>query len=518
MVVPTHSQDTPPQTVTERSPLLQQDSPSDHDHPKSRIDDDSSATVYREIRILTQYFGPAFVSNFLEYSLIMVPIVSLGHLSTTALAAGTLASMTANVSGLVIAQSFASALDTMLPPAWTSGDPTLVGLWTQRMCIVMVLLNLPMLIVWLNAESILLFLRQEPEVSRLAGLYLRGLSIGLPAYCLNQVLRRFFQCQGLFSVPTKITLLVAPINVGLTLLLIWGPEPVQLGFLGAPLAAGISFNLIFVLSIFYLCWMMPSRRSFRSLSIDSFRGLGILVYLGLAGVAQTASEWVAWEVMTIAASILGKASLAAHSILVVSSMTTFQAASALAMGASVRVGNLLGEGAARHAQIVSLVSLVVGGAVSLVWCIMFISFRHHWAYLFSQDPEVVAIVAAIMPLVGFLQFLDGIAALSSGILRACGRQGIAAIIVFFSYYVVGIPAALALAFKAHMDLLGLWLGVSLGYAFTTFFQLVVIALFNWDTEADKAQKRLQETPQVLDGQSLTNYLYECSSILETSHC
>lgn len=60
-------------------------------------------------------------------------VISIGHISTTALAAATLGSMTASVSGLSIVQGAASTLDTMLPSAWTSSQPNFVGLWAQRM-------------------------------------------------------------------------------------------------------------------------------------------------------------------------------------------------------------------------------------------------------------------------------------------------------------------------------------------------------------------------------------------------
>ena len=64
-------------------------------------------------------------------------MVSIGHLSTEGLAASTLGSMTASVTGLSIIQGFASALDSLLPQAWTSERPQNVGLWTQRMVVVM---------------------------------------------------------------------------------------------------------------------------------------------------------------------------------------------------------------------------------------------------------------------------------------------------------------------------------------------------------------------------------------------
>ena len=59
--------------------------------------------------------------------------MSIGHLSTIALAASTLGTMTAAVTGYSIIIGLTSTLDTMLPSAWTSPQPQLVGLWTQRM-------------------------------------------------------------------------------------------------------------------------------------------------------------------------------------------------------------------------------------------------------------------------------------------------------------------------------------------------------------------------------------------------
>lgn len=73
--------------------------------------------------------------------MIMASVISIGHLSTTALAAISLGSMTANVAGFSIIQGFASALDTMLPSAWTSSQPELVGLWSQRMCLYTIFSN-----------------------------------------------------------------------------------------------------------------------------------------------------------------------------------------------------------------------------------------------------------------------------------------------------------------------------------------------------------------------------------------
>ena len=42
-----------------------------------------------------------------------------------------------------------------------------------------------MFLIWLNAESILIFLNQDPEVAHLAAIYLRWASLGLPGMILT---------------------------------------------------------------------------------------------------------------------------------------------------------------------------------------------------------------------------------------------------------------------------------------------------------------------------------------------
>jgi len=192
-----------------------------------------------------------------QYSVLVAGTVSIGHISTKALAAATLGSMTASVTGFYIMQGFLSSLDTLLPSAWTSSNPQLVGLWCQRVCtcpksppsyvyptdgsfitaVVLFLLlfvsltyncpvvqkliaiSKPISAIWIQSESILLALKQDPEVAHLAATYLRWSLLGLPAYGFNNIAMRYFQSQGLFGAPTRIIIIVAPINVILNYLL-----------------------------------------------------------------------------------------------------------------------------------------------------------------------------------------------------------------------------------------------------------------------------------------------------------
>lgn len=445
--------------------------------------------IREECVILVNYSLPVFVTHMLEYSLIVASVVSIGHVSTVALAAATLGSMTASVSGYTIIQGLSSALDTLLPAAWASGQPQMVGLWSQRMLVVTAVTIIPVLMIWFNAESVLLLLRQDPEVAHLAGVYLKWASLGLPAYAFNCVSRRYFQSQGLFVVPTRVILAVSPINAVLNYVLVWGPEPVRIGFIGAPIATSISFNLISISSVIYGIFYIE-KTAWHPVSRRSFSDLGLLVRLGLCGVGQIASAWWSWELVGLAASLLGPATLAAQSVLLISSSWTYQAPFALAVATSVRIGNLLGEKRARRAGVTANTAVVLAVVVAVGWSTLLMSFRESWAYIFNDDPEVVTLVASILPVVAVFQVFDGTNAVSGGILRARGKQFTGALLSLSGYYVIGIPIGIWLAFQRDMGLVGLWVGLTLALVYCSAWGIYLCITADWQKEVRTVLDRL----------------------------
>ncbi|KAF8508260.1 mate-domain-containing protein [Hysterangium stoloniferum] len=459
----------------------------------NRLNHDT-AQSWGEFWILARYTAPIFGTQLLEYSLTMAPVVSIGHLSTTALAAATLGSMTASVTGLTIIQGFVSCLDTLLPGAWTGPHPELVGLWSQRTAVVIFITLIPIFAIWTNTEPILLILKQEPEVARLAGVYLKWLSLGLPAFAFNTTSRRYFQSQGLFTVPTRIMMIIAVLNVLLNYLLVWGPSWIRLGFIGAPLATAISYNTMAVMYLLYGVFWTPSK-AWYPLTTRSFTGLGTVLRLGIAGVCQTASEWWSWELVGLAASLLGAVSLASQSIILISSSTSYQAPYALSIATSVRVGNLLGEGKGKLAGISArmslLMSLGIGGFLSFI----FITFRDRWALMFNDDPEVVSLVASILPLVGLFQIVDGLTATTGGILRSKGQQVTGALLNLSAYYVIGFPLGLYLTFRLNMGLLGMWVGLTAALVYCSAGGFWLYLRTNWDMEVMKVRNRVEKERQ-----------------------
>ncbi|KAH7882897.1 mate-domain-containing protein [Phlebopus sp. FC_14] len=443
-----------------------------------------------ECIVLVKYTLPVFGTHVFEHSMVLTSVVSIGHLSTVSLAAATIGFMTANVTGFSIIQGLASTLDTVLPSAWTSDQPNLVGLWTQRMLILTTLSLIPVFVVWFNAESLLLLLKQDAAVAKLAAIYLRWISLGLPAYAFECISRRYFQSQGLFTVPTRIILAVAPVNILLNYLLVWGPAPLRLGFIGAPIATSISYNLIAIAALVYGVFYVD-RTAWHPLSRKSLTSLGLLAKLSVGSIGQVVTEWWSWELVGCTdISSLGPVPLATQSILLSTVSTCFQAPYSLGIASSVRIGNLLGEMNHKRAGVAANASIILSLVLALIFSGILVVFRHSWGYLFNDDPEVVALVGSTLPLIALVELFDCTNGVVSGILRARGKQLLGAVLNISGYYFIGLPIGLWLAFQRDMQLAGLWWGINAATFYSSSVGAYLCVATDWKKEVEKVMARL----------------------------
>ena len=178
-------------------------------------------TWQREAKVLGRYSGPLVLTFILQYSLTVASVFTVGHIGKVELAAVSLASMTANITGYAIYQGLATSLDTLCAQAYGSGRKTLVGLQTQRMVLFLWTITIPIAVIWLCADKILMMIVPEKEVAILAGRYLKIVLIGAPGYATFESAKRYLQAQGLFSASLYILLICAPLNALMNWLFVW---------------------------------------------------------------------------------------------------------------------------------------------------------------------------------------------------------------------------------------------------------------------------------------------------------
>lgn len=396
-----------------------------------------------------------------------------------------LASMSANITGYAIFQGLATSLDTLCAQAYGSGRKHLVGLQCQRMILFLWSLSIPIGLLWVFSDRILQAIVPEKESADLAGLYLRVLIFGLPGYALFESGKRFVQAQGLFSATTYVLLVAAPMNAFMNWLFVWHFD---WGYIGAPIAVVVTHNLLPLLLFLYV-YFIDGHQCWHGFSHRALSNWGPMIKLAIPGLVMVEAEFLAFEALVLASSYFGTTHLAAQSVLGTVSAITFQIPFPLSIAASTRVANLIGATLSSAARTSAKVAVYGAVLVGLFNVIMLWTLRHHIPQLFTNDPEVIELVARVLPICAAFQLFDALAALGNGVLRGLGRQEIGGYINLFCYYVIALPISFWTGFGLDWKLEGLWGGVAIGLGLVAASEGFFLVRTDWDRAVEDAAHR-----------------------------
>jgi MATE family multidrug resistance protein len=94
--------------------------------------------------------------------------------------------------------------------------------------------------------------------------------------------------------------------------------------------------------------------------------------------------------------------------------------------------------------------------VTLLSCL-----RDRIPILFTNDQDVIDLVARVLPLCAAFQLFDALATNCSGLLRGIGKQAVGGWVNLFCYYVIAMPISFGTGFGLQWQLEGLWTGVAI---------------------------------------------------------
>lgn len=178
-------------------------------------------TKSAEAKLLVRCSAPLMLTYVLQWSFNITTVIVAGRLGTSELGAVSLATMTANITGLAVYEGLATSLDTLCSQAYGGHNKKMVGLHMQRMIYFLWLVTIPIGAVWLCSPWILGAIIPQKDLAVLAGSYLRVYLIGAPGYATFEAGKRFVQAQGLFTPSLFVLLLCAPLNVLLNWIFVW---------------------------------------------------------------------------------------------------------------------------------------------------------------------------------------------------------------------------------------------------------------------------------------------------------
>lgn len=245
----------------------------------------------------------------------------------------------------------------------------------------------------------------------------------------------------------------------------------EMGLTGAGISTLVSralILLVFVVFIFKSKKMNEYARAFKDalLSRDKMKGVFKMGYpVGI----QMALESSTFTFAAVMAGWLGVIQLAAHQVVITISQLFFLMMQGLSFAVSILVSNAFGRkdlGSVReYARKGYFMTLGISATLSaLLYC-----FRYQAAGIFTDSPEVSAMAVSLFFLLFAYQFGDGLQLCFANVLR--GIQDVKPIMyaAFVSYYLIAIPSAYLLGFKAGLGIHGIWLGFPIGLTLAGIF-------------------------------------------------
>ncbi|XP_014445104.1 multidrug and toxin extrusion protein 2-like [Tupaia chinensis] len=437
----------------------------------------------REVAEILALAGPVFLAQLMLFLIGIVSSIFCGHLGKAELDAVMLAVSVRRVCPVRCGVVYFCVCSHQ---SFGGRNLKRVGIILQRGILILLLACFPCWAVFVNTECILLLLKQDPEVSRIAQTYVMIFIPALPATFLFQLQTRYLQSQGIIM-PQVITGMVANvINVGMNAFLLF---PLGLGVVGSAWANTTSQFILCTLIFLYIWWKKIHIATWGGWTTDCFQEWGAYIRLAVPSLFMVCIEWWTFEIGTFLSGLINVTELGAQAVIYELVSASYMVPLGFGVAANVRVGNALGAGSVEQARSSCVAVLLCSSACSLVIGVLLAALKDVVAYIFTSDKDIISLVSQVMPVFAPFHLFDALAATCGGVLRGTGNQKIGAILNAIGYYVLGFPIGVSLMFAAKLGIIGLWSGLMVCVFFQGLFYLVYIFKTNWERVAEQAQVR-----------------------------
>jgi len=430
--------------------------------------------VWHEARVLASLSWPVVLSSLGMVTMGLVDFLVAGRLGAVAMGAVGVAHGL-SFALLIPAVGTAHGVDPLVAQAYGAGAPGRAGAAALRGATWLVLIAVLAVFGHLAAGPLLRLLRQDPSLWPDATLYCHIVVWSVPPFAAFLLLRQVLQGNGLMR-PAMWAVLVgnvvnAVVDVGLGLGV--GPLP-RLGVAGVAWATvAVRWSMVAVLGL--VAWRpllasRPAAADLRGLSLAQVGRIALPV-----GLHHTVEAW-AFVAAGMVAGSLGAIPAAAHTAAINISSLAFMMAIGVGAAASTRVGNLVGAGHpwARSAW----VAVGMGAAAMTVSAVTFAVAPEPLARLYTPEPEVIALVVAVLPLAALFQWVDGAQAVAFGVLRGLGDTRWPSVLALVAFWGLAVPLQLGLTHGLGWGLPGVWWGLVAGLSTVAALLLARIRWFD----------------------------------------
>lgn len=440
---------------------------------------------------------PLLAMNLTWFAKIAITTAFLGRLGELQLAGGSLGFTFANVTGFSVLNGLCGAMEPICGQAYGAKNFKLLHKTLLMTIFLLLLATLPISFLWLNVDKILIYFGQQEDISLVAKNYLFFL---LPDLVITSFLCPFKAYLSSQSVTVPImfsSALAVSFHIPINILLAKAK-----GLEGVSMAIWITDLVVVILLALYVLMMENSKEG--KWKKGGWLDQGVCDWLRLLKLCgpcclTTCLEWWCWEILMLLTGRLANAkqALGVLAIILNFDYLLYSAMLSLATCASIRVSNELGANQAGPAYQSAYVSLAVSIVSGCIGGLVMVGARGIWGSLFSHDKGIIRGVKKMMLLMALIEVVNFPVAVCGGIVRGTAKPWLGMYANLGGFYLLALPLAVLLAFKASLGLVGLLVGFLVGMAACLILLVVFVLRIDWDIEADKAQKlapcNVQET-------------------------
>ncbi|XP_062196554.1 protein DETOXIFICATION 49-like [Phragmites australis] len=449
-----------------------------------------------EVASIVRLAAPMVGAGLLMYMRSLVSMVFLGRLGRLPLAGGSLALGFANITGYSVLSGLAAGMDPVCGQAFGAGRTSVLTAALRRTVMLLLAASIPISLLWFAMHRVLVATGQDPVIAAAAYDFILCSLPDLVVQSFLHPLRVYLRAQSITLPLTYAAGAAFLLHVPINCLLV---QSLRLGIRGVALGA-VSTNLnflLFVVVYVYLSGLMHGNDGNGKASACSTPAeegdveWGCLARLSLHSCMSVCLEWWWYEIMVLLCGVLAdpKAAVAAMGILIQTTSLLYIFPHSLSCAVSTRVGHELGAGRPERARHAARVGLACGAALGLVACAFASSVRGVWARMFTTDATILRFASAALPILGAAELGNCPQTAGCGVLRGSARPEKAARINVASFYGVGMPAALALAFgPARLDFPGMWVGMLAAQLVCAALMLYAVQRTDWAEQAVRARK------------------------------
>ncbi|XP_010444336.1 PREDICTED: protein DETOXIFICATION 50-like [Camelina sativa] len=455
------------------------------------------------VSLFPVFINEAILIGKISYPLVLINIASyirsfismsiLGGLGDDTLASGAFAIAFVNITGYSLFSGLTMGIEPICSQAFGARRYNYVHATIKRGIILLLLISFPIMLVWIYMEKIPGMLLQNQDLVSEAHIFLLwsipDLFIQSFLHPLKVYLKTKSETLPLLYCTLTANLLYWPIMSFFVTYLGYGIK----GFAMSEVVSNLNL-LAFI--FLYNCFSEENPSDDEAEQIyeetyeDNVREWKKLLCLALPYCISVCLEWWFYEIITFLCGVLSdpKASIASMGIIIKITSLVYSFHHSLSLGVSTRVGNELGSNQPQRVKRVVVVGLSLSIAMGFMALTFVVSFREKWTRLFTNNDNIIQLTMKALLIVGFCELGNSLQTTGCGVLRGSARPMTVVIINGVSFYAVGIPVGVIMAFWFEFGFEGFWKGMLAAQITCMVGMMMVIYRTDWELEAERARE------------------------------